>query len=350
VNRQDKPITQTIALIEQMDKDLNTFSMRLKEWFAWHFPELTKIVNDNAIYARVVNLCDARRDNLTEDIKEELESIVLDEEKASQIIDAVKISMGMEINDNDALQIKKWAERVVDLSAFRETLSEFLKQRMTAVAPNLQALIGEIVGSKLIAHAGGLTNLSKYPASTIQILGAEKALFRALKTKGKTPKYGLLFNSTFIGRAGAANKGKISRYLANKCAIASRIDCFSEYPTSKIGESLRDQVEERLKFVASGSKPRKNKDAMKEVLDELKQEGLFYGENLKKTEGGATNDANEDDTDEEMTSKKKSKKDKKDKKEKKDKSKKRKRSEVEDSDDAELKEAASIKKKSKKSK
>jgi len=103
VNRQDKPITQTIALIEQMDKDLNTFSMRLKEWFAWHFPELTKIVNDNAIYARVVNLCDARRDNLTEDIKEELESIVLDEEKASQIIDAVKISMGMEINDNDAL-------------------------------------------------------------------------------------------------------------------------------------------------------------------------------------------------------------------------------------------------------
>ncbi len=223
-----------------MDKDINTFAMRLKEWFAWHFPELTKIVNDNQIYARVVNLCDARRDNLTEDIKEELESIVLDEEKAMQIIDAVKISMGMEINDNDALQIKKWAERVVDLIAFRETLSEFLKQRMSAVAPNLQALIGEIVGSKLIAHAGGLTNLSKYPASTIQILGAEKALFRALKTKGKTPKYGLLFNSTFIGRAGAANKGKISRYLANKCAIASRIDCFSEYPTAKIGESLRD--------------------------------------------------------------------------------------------------------------
>merc|ERR1711957_476338 len=136
VNRQDKPITQTIALIEQMDKDINTFCMRLKEWFAWHFPELTKIVNDNAIYARVVNLCDARRDNLTEDIKEELESIVLDEEKAAQILDAVKISMGMDISDLDALQIKKWAERVVDLIAFRETLSEFLKQRMTAVAPN----------------------------------------------------------------------------------------------------------------------------------------------------------------------------------------------------------------------
>ena len=103
VNRQDKPITQTIALIEQMDKDINTFAMRLKEWFAWHFPELTKIVNDNTIYARLVNLCDARRDNLTEDIKEDIEQIVLDEEKASQIIDAVKISMGMDISDQDAL-------------------------------------------------------------------------------------------------------------------------------------------------------------------------------------------------------------------------------------------------------
>jgi len=137
VNRQDKPITQTIALIEQMDKDINTFAMRLKEWFAWHFPELTKIVNDNAIYARVVNLCDAKRQNLTEEISEELAAVTLDEEKASQILDAVKISMGMDINDTDALQIKKWAERVVDLISFRESLSDFLKQRMSAVAPNL---------------------------------------------------------------------------------------------------------------------------------------------------------------------------------------------------------------------
>ena len=86
-----------------MDKDINTFAMRLKEWFAWHFPEMTKIVNDNAIYARLVNLCDARRDNFTEDISEEIAAITLDEEKASQILDAVKISMGMDINDTDAL-------------------------------------------------------------------------------------------------------------------------------------------------------------------------------------------------------------------------------------------------------
>ena len=151
---------------------------------------------------------------------------------------------------------------------------------MNAVAPNLAALIGEIVGSKLISHAGGLTNLSKYPASTIQILGAEKALFRALKTRGKTPKYGLIFNSTFIGRANQKNKGRISRYLANKCAIASRVDCFSEAPTSKFGEGLKEQMEERLKFLANGTKPRKNKEVMGEVLEELKKEGLFFGDKV----------------------------------------------------------------------
>jgi len=112
-------------------------------------------------------------------------------------------------------------------------------------------------------------------------LGAEKALFRALKTKGATPKYGLIFNSTFIGRAGTKNKGKISRYLANKLAIASRVDCFSEAPTNKFGIGLKNQVEERLKFLASGGKPRKNKEAMAEVIDELKAEGLFYGDKVR---------------------------------------------------------------------
>ena len=144
------------------------------------------------------------------------------------------------MKDSDASQIKRWAERVVELIEFRETLADYLRQRMNAVAPNLQALIGEVLGAKLIAHAKGLMQLSKYPASTIQILGAEKALFRALKTKGKTPKYGLIFNSTFIGRAGLKQKGKISRYLANKCAIAARVDQFSENPTSKFGEALKD--------------------------------------------------------------------------------------------------------------
>ncbi len=159
-----------------------------------------------------------------------------------------------------------------------------------------------------------MTNLSKYPASTIQILGAEKALFRALKTKGKTPKYGLIFNSTFIGRAGLKNKGKISRYLANKCAIASRVDCFSVAPTTKFGEGLKSQVEERLKFLASGVKPRKNKDAMAEVIAELKADGLFYGDKVKVAKEVDSGDEQEPVPEKKRDKKEKSKKDKKEKK------------------------------------
>ena len=112
--------------------------------------------------------------------------------------------------------------------------------------------------------------MAKAPASTVQILGAEKALFRALKTKGNTPKYGLIYHSTFIGRANAKNKGRISRYLANKCSIATRIDSFSDEPSRLYGEKLRDQVEERLKFYETGAAPRKNIDVMQEVARELK--------------------------------------------------------------------------------
>jgi nucleolar protein 56 len=138
---------------------------------------------------------------------------------------------------------------------------------MNDIAPNLAALIGEVVGARLISHAGSLTNLAKCPSSTLQILGAEKALFRALKTKGNTPKYGLIFHSSFIGRASTKNKGRMARYLANKCSIASRIDCFLDKSTTSFGEKLREQVEERLEFYDKGVAPRKNIDVMKSAIE-----------------------------------------------------------------------------------
>merc|ERR1712083_1048332 len=153
---------------------------------------------------------------------------------------------------------------------YRKELSTYLRSKMSVVAPNLAVLIGDTVGARLISKAGSLTNLAKAPASTVQILGAEKALFRALKTMGNTPKYGLIYNSTFIGRAASKNKGRISRYLANKCSIASRIDSFADEPTNAYGLKLREQVEERLKFYETGAQPRKNVDVMEEVSRELK--------------------------------------------------------------------------------
>merc|ERR1712115_113735 len=106
---------------------------------------------------------------------------------------------------------------------------------------------------------------------TVQILGAEKALFRALKTRGNTPKYGLIFHSSFIGRAGAKNKGRISRYLANKCSIASRIDAFSDESTSVFGTKLKEQVEDRLKFYETGDLPRKNVESWLKLLRKLQK-------------------------------------------------------------------------------
>lgn len=267
VNRVDNMIIQSIALLDQLDKDVNTFSMRIREWYGYHFPELLKIVPENYIYAKVAKLIKNRKE-LTQEKLEGLEEIVMDSAKAQAIIDASKSSMGMDISPIDLLNIEMFAARVIGLADYRKELAEYLKNKMAGVAPNLATLIGDQVGARLIAHAGSLTNLAKYPASTVQILGAEKALFRALKTKGNTPKYGLLFHSTFIGKAATKNKGRISRYLANKCSIASRIDCFADIPTNVYGDKLRQQVEDRLKFYETGDVPKKNIEVMQEALEE----------------------------------------------------------------------------------
>ncbi|TRY72617.1 hypothetical protein TCAL_13230 [Tigriopus californicus] len=204
VHKSDNMIIQAIALLDQLDKDVNTFAMRIREWYSYHFPELIKIVPENLLFARC--------------------------------------------------------------------LTHYLRSKMGSVAPNLATLIGDTVAARLISHAGSLTNLAKYPASTVQILGAEKALFRALKTRGNTPKYGLIFHSSFIGKAGTKNKGRISRYLANKCSIASRIDCFSENSTTIFGEKLKTQVEDRLNFYETGDLPKKNLEVMQEAMAAVAQE------------------------------------------------------------------------------
>lgn len=268
VNRTDNMIIQSIALLDQLDKDINTFSMRVKEWYSYHFPELMKIVGDNYMYCRLAKLLGNRKD-MAEDILEKIEEITMDSGKSAAIVSASKMSMGMDVSPIDLINIMSFSSRVISLTEYRKSLVDYLHKRMASVAPNLSTLIGDVVGARLISHAGSLTSLAKYPASTVQILGAEKALFRALKNKGNTPKYGLIFHSTFIGRAGAKNKGRISRYLANKCSIASRIDCFTDHPNTVFGEKLRDQVENRLKFYESNGDetPMKNADVMKEAIE-----------------------------------------------------------------------------------
>jgi len=292
VNRADKHIIQSIAILDTLDKDINTFAMRVREWYSWHFPELVKIVPDNYLYAKLILLIQ-RRETLTEESKSSLEAVLMDESRAQAVLDAARHSMGMDIKDVDLQNVHTFAERIIKLAEYRVSLQEYLRSKMELVAPNLQQLIGDQVAARLISHAGSLTSLAKYPASTVQILGAEKALFRALKTRGNTPKYGLIFHSSFISRAGAKNKGRISRYLANKCSIAARIDSFSEVPTALFGTKLKEQVEERLRFYDSGETPRKNVEVMKEAMAEVAAEQVAAGslvnseKKKRKSEAGA---------------------------------------------------------------
>ncbi|KAH9002821.1 Nop-domain-containing protein [Lactarius hatsudake] len=259
VNRVDNMIIQAIALLDQLDKDVNLFSMRIREWYGYHFPELVKIVPDNYEYARAARFIGAK-ETLTAEKLTDLAALLGDDTtRAQNVIDAAAGSMGSILSEIDMLNISAFATRVVSIADYRKSLTSYLAEKMNLVAPSLTALLGERIGARLISHAGSLTNLSKYPASTVQILGAEKALFRALKTKGNTPKVPNI-------------KGRISRFLANKCSIASRIDCFSETPTPKFGEALRQQVEERLLFFEKGEAPGKNADAIRKVLDQLSLE------------------------------------------------------------------------------
>lgn len=287
VNRQDKPIIQTIALIELLDKDINSFCMRIKEWFGWHFPELSTIVKNNYVYVRIAKLIEGR-DNLLANKNElipKITEITLDEEVTKEIMEAAAISMGSEIAESDLLNVKFFSEKVAMLIKYRENLSSFLTGKMKKLAPNTYEIVGEILSAKLISHAGSLCSLAKYPASTIQILGAEKALFRALKTKSKTPKYGLLYNSTYIGKAKQKNKGKISRFLANKLAMTTRIDYFSNNRLNTYGVELKKQIEERLNYLETGVKPRKNKEVMEMIYNKIEEQKQETKNEEKENEG-----------------------------------------------------------------
>lgn len=247
----DTMIVQAIALLDDIDKELNTYAMRAREWYGCHFPELSKIVTDNIAFAKTVKVLGMR-----ESIDDAPLSDCLPEDVENDVREAAKISMGTEISEDDVDNIRFLCDQVVELHDYRSQLYEYLKNRMGAIAPNLTVMVGELVGARLIARAGSLLNLAKQPASTVQILGAEKALFRALKTKHATPKYGLIYHASLVGQAHPEHKGKISRVLAAKTSIACRIDALGEDESADVGLENRNKVENRLRQL-EGKKTRK---------------------------------------------------------------------------------------------
>lgn len=180
-------------------------------------------------------------------------SLLLPEDLEATLKSAAELSMGTEISDSDMTHIHSLCDQVISISEYRTQLSEYLRNRMQAIAPNLTALVGELVGARLISHAGSLMNLAKHPASTVQILGAEKALFRALKTKHDTPKYGLIYHASLIGQAPQKLKGKMARMVATKAALSIRVDALSDADSrsdvsaAEVGISNRVKLESRLR-------------------------------------------------------------------------------------------------------
>lgn len=236
----DTMIVHTVSLLDDIDKELNIKAMRVKEWYGWHFPELAKILNDNVAYARFVINVGMRQNTHDADL-----SAFLPEELESAVKTSAEVSMGTEMMDEDLESIIKLAQEVISLTGFRSQLSSYLTSRMAHIAPNLTELIGPLVGAKLISKTGSLVNLAKAPGSTVQILGAEKALFRALKTKHDTPKYGMIYHASLVGQATGRNKGKIARMLSAKVSLTSRTDALSTWGAR--GEGDPDEVDEDTK-------------------------------------------------------------------------------------------------------
>ncbi|XP_058831798.1 nucleolar protein 58 [Topomyia yanbarensis] len=244
----DTMIVQAQCLLDDLDKELNNYMMRAREWYGWHFPELGKILTDNIAFVKTIKLVGTRDNMATTDLSD-----ILPEELEEKVKEAAEISMGTEISEQDIVNIQNLCDEILSINEYRTHLYDYLKTRMMAMAPNLTVLVGDTIGARLIAHAGSLVNLAKHPASTLQILGAEKALFRALKTKKDTPKYGIIFHANLIGSASTKNKGKISRSLAAKASLASRMDAFGEDVTMELGTEHRAKLEIRLRMLEEGN-------------------------------------------------------------------------------------------------
>ena len=234
-------IIQIITTLDIIKKSLNLFSARLREWYGLHFPELTdKIIDDDIILASLVSTLGYRNKFTLENLKKNFD---LKERTIEKLTQQASESMGADI---DLTIIQNYAHQIIALDRYRQELEIYLEDLVEKTAPNINAIIGSLIGAKLIAKAGGLRKLAFMPASRIQLLGAEKALYRFLKTGEKRPKHGLIFQWNQIRSAKVSHRGNIARIVAGKIGIAAKVDFFGgEF----IGDILTKQVKEKIEEI-----------------------------------------------------------------------------------------------------
>ncbi len=215
----DLHIIQAINTLDDTDKIINGISSRLREWYGLHFPELDNIIDSINGYAQIVTK--GKRGQLS---KKVFEDAGFPESKVEMLELVREKSRGGDISDVNLEIVQTLAKQILDLFELRKKLEEHVEEEMQNVAPNLSAVLGTAVGARILGRAGSIKKLATMPASTIQVLGAEKALFRSLKTGSAPPKHGLLFQHALVHAAPRWQRGKIARAIAGKAAIASRVD------------------------------------------------------------------------------------------------------------------------------
>jgi nucleolar protein 56 len=224
--KKDRIAIQAIGMLDETDRVINVFVERLREWYGLYFPELERQVQSNEKFADLVS--QGRKESLSEFQK------------------LAESSAGMDFSDDDIRQMQELAHAILKLFEAKKNLTKYVERTAHESMPNFSAVAGPLLGARLLSVAGSLDRLSMMPSSTIQLLGAEKALFRHLKGEGKAPKYGILFGHPLIQQATKETKGKVARLVAAKLSIAARIDRFSGKDQ---GEQMRKELEESVRKI-----------------------------------------------------------------------------------------------------
>ncbi len=235
----DLHIIQAINTLDETDKMINLLSSRVREWYGLHFPELDNMIDTINGYSKIVMA--GRRDGFTQNTYTDAG---FPEEKAEMLSLLQKKSRGGQISDENLVIVQSIAKQILELFELRQSLEKHIESQMQIIAPNISVILGSTVGARILAKAGSLKRLSSMPASTIQVLGAEKALFRALKTGAQPPKHGLLFQHQLVHAAPRWQRGKIARAIAAKAAIGARVDVFGAGRNDTLLEKLNIRVTE----------------------------------------------------------------------------------------------------------
>ena len=235
----DLHITQAINTLDETDRMINSIGSRMREWYGLHFPELDNLIDSVNGYSQIVLA--GKRENIS---KENFENAGFPESKVEMLSLVKEKSRGGDITEKNLGIVQTLAKQILDLFELRKTIEEHIEEQMATELPNITAVLGAAVGARILAHAGSLKRLSSMPASTIQILGAEKALFRSLKTGANPPKHGILFQHAIVHAAPKWQRGKIARAVAGKAAIAARVDVYGAGLNQTLLDKLNIRVQE----------------------------------------------------------------------------------------------------------